>query len=310
MSRLLQAYRPQTPLYAGLATGVFSVSLAAIFIRLAQEAPPLTIASYRLGAGAILMAAFVAASRVRNGGAPLEGFRRADVPLVGFSSLCLGTHFWVWTVSLEHTSVASSVVLVTTNPFIVAIASRVLWGEPLRRRTMGGIAVGVAGGAILALGDSGRAGGELFGDTMAFLGAIAVVGYVLSGRRLRGHMPAATYNVTVYSGTAVLLVTSALVTGASFVGYSAGTYLWLLVLALVPQAIGHSLLNWSLGYVTATAVAISVMAEPVIATAVAVPVLGEAPPLTSVAGGILILAGIYVAMRPQRGSPVAEAESS
>ena len=206
-------------------------------------------------------------------------------------------HFWAWILSLEYTSVASSVVLVTTSPFLVAIASRAFFGEPIHRYTFAGIAVGIAGGVILALGDASGGESEIWGDLLAFAGAVAIVGYMLAGRRLRRHVPALSYNSAVYSVTAVILLIAAMLAGDPFTGYTPQTYLWLVMVALVPQVIGHSLLNWSLAHVTATAVAIAVMAEPVIATAAAVIILGEAPPLTSVLGGVLILSGIYVAMR-------------
>ncbi|MBI4340427.1 MAG: DMT family transporter [Chloroflexi bacterium] len=278
------------------------MSLAAVFIRLAGEAPPLAIAAYRLGIGSALVAAYAVAARWKDGGALLPGLRRADVPLLGFSSLCLALHFWAWIVSLQHTSVASSVVLVTASPLIVAVASRLLFRETLRAGTVAGIGVGILGGAALAVGDRGGEG-RLFGDAMAFLGAVAVVGYMLAGRRLRRDMPATTYNAVVYAGAALMLLALAVGAGTPLNGFHGETYLWLVATGLVPQAIGHSLLNWSLGHVSATAVAISVMAEPVIATAVAVPALGESPPATSLAGGALILAGIYVAMRGRRERP-------
>ena len=113
-------------------------------------------------------------------------------------------------------------------------------------------------------------------------------------------MPALSYNLLVYSGTAMLLILAAVIAGEPFTGFRTETYLWLLVMALIPQAIGHSLLNWSLGYVTATAVTIAVMAEPVIATAAAILILGELPPTASVVGGGVISLGIYVALRPRR----------
>jgi drug/metabolite transporter (DMT)-like permease len=293
--------RREPRLYLGLAAGVFAVSLAAVFIRLAGEAPPLTIATYRLTIGAALMGGFAAHSWLRSSQRPFPGLAGKDLPLILASSLSLALHFWTWILSLAHTSVASSVVLVTASPLMVAVASRLLLGEPIYKRALVGIGIGLAGGALLALGDLGE-GDELFGDLMAFLGAVAIVGYMLAGRRLRSHMPAATYNTAVYAATAVLLAAAALAFGAPFHGFRMDTYLWLVVTALVPQAIGHSLLNWSLGHVTATTIAIAVMAEPVIATIAAVPILDEWPPLTSVLGGALILAGIYVAMR-STGSP-------
>ena len=290
-------------LYVGLSVGVFAVSFAAIFIRLADEAPPLTIASYRLGVGALVMILFAGLSWVKNRRSVFQGVNWDDLPLLGFSALCLSIHFWTWIVSLNHTSVASSVVLVTTNPLIVAVASWLLWSEPVYRATMFGVVLGIVGGGILAVGDFASGGRELFGDAMAFLGAIAVVGYVMTGRKLRRRMPALSYNLLVYSGTAMLLILAAVIAGEPFTGFRTETYLWLLVMALIPQAIGHSLLNWSLGYVTATAVTIAVMAEPVIATAAAISILGEFPPPTSVLGGVVILVGIYVALRPRRLTP-------
>ena len=285
--------------YAGLIVGVVAVSFAAIFIRLA-DAPALVIASYRMGIGAAVMLALAAGTWLRSGFNSSFRLTRRDIPLVAVSSVSLFIHFWAWILSLEHTSVASSVVLVTTSPLIVAVASRALFAEPLYRHTLAGIAVGVVGGVVLVAGDAGD-GSELFGDILAFVGAVAIVGYMLAGRRLRRHVPAFTYNAVVYTCTAVLLLTATVLAGESFTGYTGQTYLMLVLVALVPQVVGHSLLNWSLAHVTATVVAISVMAEPIIATAAAIPILSEMPPLTSVVGGILILAGIYVAMR-QRGN--------
>jgi len=286
-------------LHLGLVVGVLAVSLAAVFIRLAGEAPPLTIAAYRLTLGAALMAAFALSSWRRNSQRVFPALTLRDFPLIAFSALCLALHFWTWILSLQHTSVASSVVLVTASPLIVAVASRVFLGEAITKQALLGIAIGLVGGVALAAGDAGE-GSELFGDLMAFLGAVAVVGYMLAGRRLRSRMPATTYSTAVYTVTAVLLLALAVGAGAPFNGFRMDTYLWLAVTAVVPQAIGHSLLNWTLGHVSATTVAIAVMAEPVLATAVAIPALGEWPPLTSVAGGALILAGIYVAMRRRR----------
>ena len=284
--------------YLTLIVGVVAVSFAAIFIRLA-DAPPLVIASYRLTIAAVVMGGLAAGSWLRSGRVAPTRLTRKDMMLLGVSSTSLALHFWVWILSLEYTSVASSVVLVTTSPFIVAVASRVLFREALYPHTLVGIAVGIVGGVVIALGDASSEG-KLLGDLLAFGGAVAIVGYMLTGRTLRRHMPALTYNTWVYTGTAAMLLVAAMVAGGPFTGFTSETYLWMVMLALVPQVIGHSLLNWSLAHVTATAVTIAVMAEPVIATALAIPILGEVPPWTSVLGGALVLSGIYVALRNRR----------
>ena len=233
-------------LYLGLAIGVVAISFAAIFIRLA-EAPSLTIASYRMTIAAAIMVGLAAGSWIRNGVHSVSGLTKRDLPLVLLSSASLSVHFWAWILSLEYTSVASSVVLVTTSPFLVAIASRAFFGEPIYKYTFVGIAVGVAGGVILALGDASGGESEIFGDLLAFAGAVAIVGYMLAGRRLRRHVPALSYNSAVYSVTAVVLLIAAILAGDPFTGYTSQTYLWLVMVALVPQVIGHSLLNWALG---------------------------------------------------------------
>ena len=64
--------------------------------------------------------------------------------------------------------------------------------------------------------------------------------------------------------------------------------------------VGHTSLNWSLAHLSATVVAVAVMAEPVAASILALLILGEAPPVASVGGGVLILAGVYLALRHGR----------
>ncbi len=286
------------PVYLALSVGVVAVSFAAIFIRLA-DAPPLVIASYRLSIGAAVMVGLSSGARWRSGVRALSapGLTKRDALLLGVASVCLALHFGFWIASLDYTSVTSSVVLVTSNPLLVALASRLLLGEAIQRRVLAGIGVGIVGGLILAAGDASREG-ELLGDLLAVLGAVAIVGYLLAGRRLRTHLPVLQYTALVYSGTAVLLVVAALLAREPFTGYTLGTYGAMVLLALIPQVLGHSLFNWSLAHVTGTAVAVSVMAEPVIASLLAVPILGELPNATSVGGGLIILAGIYLALRP------------
>ena len=110
-------------------------------------------------------------------------------------------------------------------------------------------------------------------------------------------MPLMPYLAIVYAGCAVLLLAGVGVMGHSLTGYTGETYLFLVLVALVPQVLGHSVLNWSLARISATLVSVAVMAEPVIATILALALLNEVPPITSVLGGIVILTGIYLAMR-------------
>ncbi len=278
--------------YSVLTLGVISVSFAAIFIRLA-EASPLVIAAYRLCLASLVVAP-TAWIRSRQ---ELRGLSRREVALALLSGAFLALHFGLWIASLSYTSVASSVVLVTANPIFVAIASYLLFRERLGRQGILGIVVCLVGAVLIGYGNWRLGPQPLLGGVLALLGALAVAGYLLIGRRLRQNIGILSYTALTYSSAALLLLVAALAFQYPLFGYSSTTYLMLVLLAVVPQLIGHTSLNWSLRFVSATLVTIAVLGEPVLATALAFAILDEVPTLTEVIGGILILGGIFVAFR-------------
>jgi len=272
--------------------GVLSVSSAAIFIRLA-EAPPLVIAAYRLFLASLII---VPVAWARSGD-ELRHLSRQNIIMALLSGVFLALHFGLWITSLSYTSVATSVVLVTASPIFVAIASYFLFQEKLSKQTVLGIVVSIIGSVLIGYGNWSLGPSPLFGSILALLGALAVVGYLLIGRRLRRSIGLLSYVSLAYSSAAVLLLLSTLAFGYSLVGYSTTPSVMFVLLAVVPQLIGHSSLNWSLRFVSATLVTIAVLGEPVVATALAFLILNEAPTLSEIGGGILILVGIFVAFR-------------
>lgn len=281
-------------LYLWVGAGVLCVSLASIFIRLA-DADPLTIAAYRM----VIASAVVSAAGGLLARRQFSALRRADLPLLGLSGLFLAAHFALWITSLSYTSVASSVLFVTTTPVFVAAASSLYAEDRLGRTTALAVALSVAGGAVLAAGDWAEGERRLSGDALALAGAAAVSGYLLIGRRVRRRIPNLPYITVVYAAAAAALTAAAVSTGAPMLGLPVETYFWMAMAALVPQAVGHSLLNWALGYWPVTNVTLAVRGEPIIATLAAIPVLGEVPPWTVIPGGALVLLGVYLAVRSE-----------
>jgi len=143
-------------------------------------------------------------------------------------------------------------------------------------------------------------------------GAIAAAGYFVAGRRLRQDLSLLTYVAAVYATCALLLWPAAILSGAKLTGFPAKTWGLFLLMALVPQMLGHTVFNYLLKDVSATVVAISVMGEPIGSTLLALAFFGEAPPWTAVLGGLLLLVGIYVAVtaqgRTRRRQPVTPLE--
>ena len=282
--------------YPGLFAGVAGVSAAAIFIRLA-DSPSLTVASYRMGIATIVVVAAALLTRPEQ----LRLVRASHLPWLLGSGAVLALHFWAFITSLEYTSVANSVFLVTTAPVAVAIGSH--WGlrDRLSLTAVAAVVTSVAGGLILAMGDRGEGQAHVTGDLLAVLGAIAAAGYYLIGRRVRASLPLGPYVVIVYATASVLLVSGAVAAGSPFTGLPTEAYFWMAMVAVISQVIGHTMLNWALGYLTATTVSLSVRAEPVVATLLAIPILNETPPWTAGVGGLLILLGVYLAVRADPG---------
>jgi drug/metabolite transporter (DMT)-like permease len=212
----------------------------------------------------------------------------------------LALHFGFWIASVQQTSVITSVVLVTTNPLFVGLASPFVLRERVPAAVWWGIAISTTGAALMAAEDVGEGLGTLTGDLYALLGAIFGAGYLMIGRRARPRVSWSAYIGAVYPVAAVLLVISVLVAREPFTGYSVKTFVMLGLLALVPQLVGHSAINWALAYVPAALVAMAILGEPVGATALAAIILRETPSGFEVVGALVVLAGVYVALRPGR----------
>jgi len=283
--------------YSIMAIGVVAVAFAAVFIRLA-DAPAMVVAASRLGFASLVLAP-AALSQWQK----LALLKRRDILLTLAAGIFLALDFAFWTSSLSYTTVASSVVLVTVTPVFVAVISYFLFRERITRLTFIGIALAITGAITIGLENWQLGGTSLKGSALALLGALSITGYMIIGRHVRKRVPILPYIFLIYASGAVILFVVSFILGYSFTGYSSTTYFWVAMLALVPQLIGHTSLNWSLRYVPATMVTIATLGEPVGATALAYIILGEVPAILEIVGGVLILGGIALAFSKRNGSP-------
>ncbi len=278
-----------------LFVGIVAVSFASIFIRLA-EAPPLIIAAYRLGLASLVIGPV---ALIRSG-QELRALSRRDLLYLVIAGVFLALHFGLWIASLSHTTVASSVILVTMSPLFVGLLSHLLGMDRITKGILGGILLSLLGSVAIGYGDFALGGGALWGDILALGGAVMVTGYLLVGRRLRQRLSLLPYVSLTYSAAAAVTVILCLFSGERFTGYSSTTYLMFILLALLPQVIGHSAFNWALGYLSAPFVSVTILGEPVGATILAYLILKEVPTVLKIAGGAMILLGIYLASRRER----------
>lgn len=301
---------PAMPFSLGLAlfVAIVAVSSASLMIRFAQaDAPSLVIAALRISLASLLLAPLALIRHRRE----LLALTGPDLALTIVSGLFLAAHFATWISSLEFTTVASSVVFVSTGPLWVALVSPLLLKEHLSRSALVGLGLALLGGTVVGLADTCKwdrgltcsslsaalEGTAMWGNFLALAGAWAVTGYLVIGRKLRARMSLVPYIFLVYGIAAIALLAIMYTAGESPLGFRPITYLWIVLLALLPQLLGHSTYNWALRYAPASVVATANLGEPVGSAILAYFILNESPTILTILGGCLILAGIYLASR-------------
>ena len=274
---------------------VVAMSWAAPLIRLAS-APPLAIAAWRLAFASLALAPAFAVSAARRDWAPLGAAERRIAALAG---VALALHFASWITSLRLTSVAASTVLVSLSPVFAWAFSRAFLGERPAGRQRLGIALAVAGAAIIALGDARRPGhAALWGDLLALAGAVCGGAYFVIGRRLRADLRLVAYITPVYAVAAAVLLAWAALRGQAFVAYPARDWAIFAALAVGPMIVGHGGLNYALRYLPAYTVNVAALGEPIGASLIAwlLPAIAEPPGVLAAAGGAVALGGIALAL--------------
>lgn len=291
--------------YLVLLAAVLAVSWAAPLIRL-TAAPPLAIAAWRLTLASLFLLPFFARPAGRAGW-PAMG--KGERWIAIGAGVALALHFAAWITSLRLTSVAASAVLVSLSPVFAWVLSSVFLRERPTPLQAAGIVLGVAGAAVIALGDA-RAGGAhvLLGDLLALLGAMCAAAYLVVGRRLRAGLGLVAYVTPVYGVAAVVLLVWAGARGEAFRAYPAADWAIFAALAAGPMLVGHTGFNYALRYLPAYTVNVGVLAEPVGATLIAwtLPAIAEAPSTSTLAGGAVVLVGVALTLIGSRRPPAAD----
>lgn len=275
-----------------LAGATVAVSFSAIFIRLAQD-DAATVVWLRMALATLILAPFALRQVMHD---PRGARQRPLTMVVVAAGALLGGHFLLWTASLGLTTVAASVLLVSLHPVMVAPVGRLMLGERVPRGAVLGVALALAGTALTCVGDVRISLRALAGDGLALLGAVCLAGYLLIGRSVRGNLGVAAYSAVVYG---IVALTAVIAAAAARTVHVPGvrTAVACLALAAVCTVGGHTVYNWALRHVRAIGVSVSFLGEPPLTAVLALVILGSVPPVSTIAGGVLILGGLAVALR-------------
>ncbi|RLF33931.1 MAG: EamA/RhaT family transporter [Thermoplasmata archaeon] len=284
--------------YVMLFISIVSVSFAAVFIvSVSESVSPLSISFYRLLFTFLLVSPAVVLSK--NFREELKGLSQREFLVMVGIGVVLALHFALWVTSLDYTSVASSVILVTAHPVLVAPVAHYFLRERLSLMNLFGIGLSIFGVVVLVLGnyDLGPLTiDSLQGNILAILGGVAAGLYILGGRKMRKTVSISSYVFVVYATGAVALFFMCLFFNSSFFNLSLRDYEIIFLMAIVSGVFGHTLYNWSLAEIRASVASVALLWEPIGSTLLAyvIPWIHQTPSFYTIIGGFFILLGIYL----------------
>lgn len=274
---------------------IICISLSAILVKL-SDAPSTIMVMYRMFLACVLIFPMVFKYRKSF----LKISKKEWIAIV-FAGIFLAGHFGLWFESLNHTTVASSTLILALQPAIALVGGLIFFKEKLDIRTVVAMGIAFIGVVIVGGGNLGSGSGVLLGNILSFLAVVSVVLYLMIGQRNVKSINHWVYSFLVFLVAGFTVAVFNLIGGIQFTGYSANDWLVFLMLAIFPTG-AHIIFNLLLNYVNTTTVSMSTLGEPVGASVLAIILLNEMLTPVEMVGGVLIIVGIFYFLRLQGGS--------
>jgi len=282
------------PVYFGLFLAVLAVSWSSIFIRWCGDTSPLIISFYRMLWSAMIFGIIV---QVRTRRLPFYSpLVWRERWLIFFAGILLALHFVTWIFSLQLTTIAHSLVILSSQPVFALVLSPIILKEKGGWRALIAVIITVIGVLLIGWQDFGFEMEHVWGDFLSLVSALFVTLYIFIARYLRGRIELLPYLMMVYGSAALTLIAVNLFGNFPIINYPLKIHFLMLMLAIIPTGIGHSLLNWSARKIEVYKVNIASLGELVFASIMAYIFFGEKPYGVFYVGAGLILIGILLAI--------------
>jgi drug/metabolite transporter (DMT)-like permease len=287
-----------------LTISIIAISFSAIFVKW-SDAPASILSMYRMWFASILMVPIVVKNRQEFG-----KLVKKDWLFLVCSGFFLALHFMLWFGSLKLTTVASSTIILALQPIVSLVGGFFLFKERTTLPALLTMGIAIVGAMMIGWGDLALSKDAIMGDLLSFFSVISVVGYLLIGQTIVKKVSHWIYSFCVFFTAAIFLTIFNFSTGVAVTGYPAKEWGIFLLLATVPT-VSHVINNWLLNYVNATTISMSILGEPVGATILAFFILNESLVGSQIAGGLLVLIGVFFFLtRQQRTIPRAVKEGT
>lgn len=278
-----------------LVLGAITIGCSPIFVRL-SEVGSLTTAFWRVALALIPLMVWSGANSGR-GQVSERPASLSDCVALVVPGFMLAGDLAAWHISLHMTSVANATLLANMAPIFVTLGGWLLFRTRISAIFMVGLAFALIGVVVLKGGFSAFSGGSTSGDAIAIVAAIFYAGYMLSLARLRSRFSTLTAMLWTTASAALFILPMALVFETGFWPQTLFAWAILLGLAWITHASGQGLIIYALAWLPPAFSSLTLLIQPVVAAFLAWLVLGEAIGPMQAVGGIIVLAGIFIARR-------------
>ncbi|MBI3451333.1 MAG: DMT family transporter [Rhodospirillales bacterium] len=279
-----------------LLVGAVGIAFSPIFVRLSELGPTAT-AFYRPALALPALWLWLAIENRRLGPAARRPASRRDLWALGLAGFAFAGDLAFWHWSIKHTTVANATLLANFAPIFVTLASWIFLGQRFHPAFLAGLALAIAGAALLMSQSLSLSADHLLGDGYGLITAMFYAGYMLAVARLRAVFSTATIMAWTGIVTAALLWPVALATGESMIATTLYGWTILVGLALISHAGGQSLIAYALAHLPTAFSSVALLLQPAMAALFAWVILAEPLGPLQAAGGAVVLAGIFVARR-------------
>jgi len=286
----------RAPALAALFCGATFIALSPIWVRVADVGP--TASAFWRVALAVPLLWGIVALLPRTSAAP-----RRDGLLLAAAGLAFAGDLAFWHWSIAATSIANATLLANLSSIFVTLAAWLLWRQRPSGLFLVGLALALCGVVLLVRASLGFSATALAGDAYGVITAMFYAWYLLTVKRLRD-LGAATLRLMAVTTTvtAGMLLPLALASGEPMLPSGIPGWLVLLGLAWITHAGGQGLITYALAHLPAAFSSVGLLLQPVLAAAFGWVLLAEPLGPLQLAGGAIVLAGIYLARRASIGA--------